>query len=261
MYYRRRIFTLLIILSVLTLSIFTGCSTSDNTSESYEIPVFSTGPSNLSSRTEEIKSKLDMSEENSFRISEIGFLSYYRFEANANTSPMKMSDEEAIHQAEEYLNDLGLLPTDAYRTSVSRTSFTEIDPVNGAESSPITTSIDVFFYRVFNDLDVVSDQDDGIILSFDANGIDRLEYFWRPIETGKITEAGKPISADDAYQVYLDQWDTRHGTCCEPCNDPVIRKVYAQFNGVTRPCWVVAEDEKNLNAWYIDMFTSEVLYG
>lgn len=245
-------------LTVLILPVFSGCSLTGATFDPYEVPVFSTKPSDLHAQSEQIESKLDMSGNSYLRISDIGALSYSRID-DGGLYPIQMTDEEALRQAKEYLNDLGLFPKDAYRTYVSRESRSSLDLTGGGESQSETVIIDVFFYRVFNGVDVLSDEEDGILLSFDATGIRNLHYLWWDMEISKISKDAKPISSEDAYQIYLDQWDTRHGTCCEPCKNPEILSAYVHFNGVSRPCWVVSENKRYANAWPIDMFTGEVL--
>ena len=251
---------LLFILTVVALIVLSGCASANATFDPYELPVFSTKPSNMLSRAEEIESKLDMSGNSYLRISDIGALSYTRID-DGGFYPIQMTDEEALRQAKEYLNDLGLFPKDAHRTYVSRVNRSSLDLTGGGESQSETVIIDVFFYRVFNGVDVLSDEEDGILLSFDANGIRNLSYLWRDIEVSKISKDAKPISSEEAYQIYLDEWETRHGTCCEPCKNPEILSAYIHFNGVSRPCWIISEDKMYTNAWSIDMFTGEVLDG
>jgi len=259
MYCRRRFVANLIILAVFTLFMFSGCATTTDTFDPYVVPVFSTESHDLHARSEQIRSKLDVSGNGFFRISDIGALSYSRADSG-NYFPIQITDEEAIRQAQNYLSELGLLPKDAYRTEVSRVNRSELD-LTGDASASETLYINVCFYWVFNGVDVMSDQEDGILLSFDAQGIRSLQYFWRTIETTTLSKDATPISSEDAHRIFLEQWDSRHGTCCEPHQNPEIFRAYAQFDGVSRPCWVIAEDKQYTNAWFIDMFTGEVLYG
>lgn len=225
----------------------------------YIVPFFTTASSDLQANSEQIKGKLDMSGNSSFCISDNGAITYYRYEDNEQV-PMQMTDDEASSLAIEYLNELGLLPDDDYRTYVKRVFRYLRDPATGEPTQEVTIWIDVFIYRVFNGVDVVSDHDDGILLSFDAQGIFSLEYLWRNIETTKLAEDSQPISSGDAYQIYLDQWDSIHGVCCEPCENPEMFKAYIQINDESRPCWVIAENKMYTGAWFIDMLTGEVLY-
>lgn len=258
---RRRFLPVLMLLAILAVSLFSGCNTrTEGEFDPYTVPIFSTVGSDIKTNSEQIKSKLDMAGNSSFRIDDNGAITYYRSESDEQI-PIQMTDDEALRQATEYLNELGLLPKDEYRAYVSKVNRSGVDLTGGNVSTSETIWIDVFFYRVYNGVDVISDQEDGIILSFDAQGIRSLRYFWRAIETSKISADTKPISAEDAHHIYLDQWDSRHGTCCEPYESPEIFSAYIQINGTSRPCWVIAEDKMYTNAWFIDMFTGEVFGG
>lgn len=226
----------------------------------YIIPVFTTSSIDIHARSEQIKAKLDTTGSYSFRISDIGALTYYRGESESDITPIQISDEEAVRKAQEYLKELGLLPESAYRTAVSRVSRGAVNPNDGSEATPETISVDVRFYRIFNGVDVITDQEDGILISFDAQGICALRYLWRNIELQTIVQKTETISSDEAHRIYMEQWDDRHGACCDPCENPEIFQAYAQFNGVSRLCWVVAENTMYLNAWCIDAFTGEVVY-
>ena len=245
------------VIGTVSVELHFGHKTDATAFDPYTVPVFSTEVGNVQTQVENIKHKLSAS--GSFRIDDKGAISYDRFETGEQL-PIQMTDEEATRQATTYLNKLGLLPTDQYRTVVSRVTRSTINP-NGEENlPPETVSINVTFYRVFNGIDVISDQEDGIILSFDAQGLCSLQYFWRSVEASEIPEEATPISAEYAYQIYQVQWDTRHGTCCDPSENPEIFNAYLHLNGVTRPCWVIAEDNPYINAWFIDMLTGEILY-
>lgn len=258
--YDRRFLTVLIILSAVVLSMLSGCAATNTTFDPYEVPTFVAVSDDFHDRSEQVESKLDPSGDGFFRMNDIGQIDYSRLDSGEDF-PIQMTDEEALRQAQEYLNELGLLPKDAYRTYVSRVNRLAMDLTGGAEAKPETVEIHVFFYRVFNGADVLSDEEDGILLSFDAQGICALRYLWRSIETSKISEDAKPISSEAAYHIYLDQWEIKHGTCCEPYENPEIFRAYVQFDGVSRPCWVIAEDIKYTNSWFVDMFTGEVLDG
>ena len=245
------------VIGTVSVELHFGHKTDATAFDPYTVPVFSTEVGNVQTQVENIKHKLSAS--GSFRIDDKGAISYDRFETGEQL-PIQMTDEEATRQATTYLNKLGLLPTDQYRTVVSRVTRSAIN-LNGEENlPPETVSINVTFYRVFNGIDVISDQEDGILLSFDAQGLSSLQYFWRSVEASEIPEEATPISAEYAYQIYQVQWDTRHGTCCDPSENPEIFNAYLHLNGVTRPCWVIAEENPYINAWFIDMLTGEILY-
>lgn len=256
----KKLLSVVMLLAVFTLFLLNGCAAKEDTFDPYTVPSFSIVSNDLLEKSAQIENKLDMSGNSSFHVSDNGVITYYRSESGEQV-PIQMTDDDAVRQATAYLNELGLLPNDAYRTYVSRVIRSQIDPAEGKTSQPETIWIDVFFYRVFNGVDVISDQEDGIILSFDKQGLRSLRYLWRNIETTKLTKGAKPISAEDAHHIYLNQWDSRHGTCCEPYANFEIFSAYIQVNGVSRPCWVIAEDKMYTNAWFVDMLTGEVLLG
>lgn len=224
----------------------------------YVIPVFSSVPDDLQQKSEEIKSKLDMDNGSVFQITDSNGIMYHRG-TDIGQIPMTITEEEAVIKAEAYLKELGLLPKGAYRTRVGLINRTAM--VLDGESAHTTEVIEakVFFYQVFNGTDVVSDRNDGITLYFDSQGICTLQYLWRDIGSEKLPQTGQPITAEDAHQIYLQHWETLHGDCCEPTQDPIIFRMYAMFDEVMRPCWNISDGEKYANCWYIDMLTGDIL--
>lgn len=256
---RRGFLSFVILLAVFVSMFIGGCDTREDEFDPFTVPVFTTVPGDLWGNIDQLQSKLDVSDNDIFRISDTGAVMYYRSGSDWQL-PIQMTDSEAVRQATAYLDEWGLLPDDGYRTYVSRITRAGVDPNGEKDPQPVTVQIDVFFYRVFNSIDVVSDQEDGVILSLDAHGICSLRYYWRTIETTKISEDEKSISADVAHQIFLDKWDSIVGIEYEPFENPEIFKAYLQVNGQTRPCWVIAENRMYLNAWFIDMLTGEVLF-
>ena len=88
-----------------------------------------------------------------------------------------------------------------------------------------------------------------------------LQYLWRDLEIQEAASVKNPLSAEDAHRIYLDNWDTLHGDCCEPNMEPVIKQAYFQKAAIMHPAWVISDNDEYLNAIYIDMLTGEILYG
>lgn len=248
------------ILAVLLIAL-TACSPAKPSGEfnPREVPVFVGSDSTPADRQEDLKQVLGWKESDTFRISEEGQLTYYRNDNDFQDSGMTLSDAEATERAEQFLSNLGLLHRGGYRTTVSRVSRSVMD--GSGASDPVIVEYTVSFYRVHNGVDVVSDQEDGILLSFDDKGITSLRYFWRDIAVQKISDKGSLLTKEAALEVYNNRWDERHGDCCDPHPDPDIREAYLNIENTTRPCWVISEDEAYTNAWWIDMFTGEILAG
>lgn len=221
---------------------------SSDTYEPNRVPVFvaSDAASQLTNRTEELKAKLSCGENDILTINESGQLRYFKnVSISEEKQPIMLSGQEAVARAEQILSDLKLLPQEDYRACVRSIG---------------TSEYTVFFYRVSGGADVISDQEDGIKLSFDNDGVTDLWYFWREMRTETLDSAAQsPITAEAARKIYYDLWDERHGTCCEPCVEPTVSHAYLQLGDTTRPCWVISEDGAYLNAWYVDMFTGQVL--
>lgn len=57
-----------------------------------------------------------------------------------------------------------------------------MDLTGGQIHEPETIEYVVSFYRTYNGIDILSDQEDGILVSFDANGLTELRYLWRDVE-------------------------------------------------------------------------------
>lgn len=227
-----------------------------------QCPVFvdSHAAAALSRRSEKLKRKLNFDNYCTLTIDENGRIDFYNGNYTfTSAEPFAISDKEAVSQAKEILSELGLLPGGGYRTRVSRVTTSSLDLNGGQNDSFITTECIVSFYRVCNGVDAVSDLEDGIMLSFGKSGVHSLQYFWRDMEIRRLDTDGKvPLTAEQAYQIYIDQWDERHGTCCDPCSEPVIKQAYYQSGNTTRPCWVISEDDEYLNAWWIDMYSGQI---
>lgn len=254
----------LILASLIMILCLMGCGedASDGVFDPEVVPVFCGASPALSQRAQELKAVLGCTDEDSFHIDESGRLTYYRQGNTLQDGSLELTDAEAAARGEGFLRNLGLLPEGGYRTRVSRVSRSVVDVMGTGSGEAATVEYTISFYRVFRGVDVVSDAEDGIMLSFDARGITDLRYYWRELEV-RTTDVGtgSPITREDAHRIYRELWDVRHGDCCDPCPDPDIREAYLQSGSVTRPCWVVSEDKEYTNAWWIDMYTGEVLAG
>ena len=77
----RRFLPIVMLLAILTLSLLSGCAKEEGTFEPYTIPVFSTASSDLNAQSEQIAGKLDLSGNSSFRIDDMGMITYSRSES------------------------------------------------------------------------------------------------------------------------------------------------------------------------------------
>ena len=264
LYYKKPTLWVLILALVLCAAIALCCLTDPGSQpgsfDPYTIPVFSFDLEAWENRGDQIKSKLDMPQDSVFRITETNGIMYYRGTQSAPI-PGVINDEEAVAKAENYLEQLGLLPQDAYRTRVIyqyRSGM--ISSGAGAQKTEVV-SIRVFFYRVYRGTDVVTDRNDGITLWFDGQGLYSLQYLWRELHSGELPKTEKPITAEKARQIYIDYMSAAHTDHWDASQELTQQQVYASFDEQMRPCWQISQGEAYENPVYIDMFTGEILYA
>lgn len=264
LYYKKPTLWVLILALVLCAAIALCCLTDPGSQpgsfDPYTIPVFSFDLEAWENRGDQIKSKLDMPQDSVFRITETDGIMYYRGTQSAPI-PGVINDEEAVAKAENYLEQLGLLPQDAYRTRVIyqyRSGM--ISSGAGAQKTEVV-SIRVFFYRVYRGTDVVTDRNDGITLWFDGQGLYSLQYLWRELHPGELPKTEKPITAEKARQIYIDYMSAAHTDHWDASQELTLQQVYASFDEQMRPCWQISQGEAYENPVYIDMFTGKILYA
>lgn len=233
------------------------------------IPVF-VDQSSLSQSVEETYSRLQKSLINNrpgmLNIEENGMITYYAKDRNRGDHSLSyaLSDPEAISVAENLLDEQGLLPSDNYRASVSKVQRINMDLSGGKGEVPDTIEYIVFFYRTHNGIDVLSEQEDGILLSFDAKGLTELRYFWREIDCNTdIKNVAKNIlSISQATEIFKNEIDV--GKSVVSSTDPnnynrYVSVAYLQMADTVRPVYVFSTDTNYANSIFVDMYTGEVL--
>lgn len=200
-------------------------------------------------------------------IEDSGMITYYAEDRNWGYDNLSytLSDLEAISVAEDILEEQGLLPNGNYRASVSKIQRVKLDLSGGKKNAPETIEYVVSFYRTYNGIDVLSDQEVGILVSFDAKGLTELRYLWRELDCNsdiknvttdiltisqaseifeKEIEAGTSIVVDSA-------GTSKHNT--------YVSIAYMQIEGTVRPVYVFSTDTNYTNSIFVDMHTGEVL--
>ena len=178
-----------------------------------------------------------------------------------------LSDDDAVDTALQMLGELNLKPDGDYRAQVSVSKRYKVDLIENQLSAPETVGYTVAFYRTYNGLDVLSDEEDGIVVSFDKYGLKSLNYKWRDIT---VVEASRPmstnaISMDQAKSMYVSAMNLSAQASTTAFNtdnvvDPVIRMAYLQIDGEMRPVWVCASGYGYGNHIFIDMQTGDQIY-
>lgn len=216
-------------------------------------PVFLDDQDALDAAYAAIADKLPMGEHSNLYIDENNSVQYNNHHDGDEAFDTKPSEKQAVEAAVEKLEELGLAPTGEYRTKVSFVErYTVIGLDGGDFADPETVEYTVIFYRMFNGADMVSDSEDGIIISFDVYGITELRYKWRNIQ---VTEDAPFIAVDFATQeqakgIYLSLAN-------DPPADPVIKAAYLQRGDVVTPIWVCSPDGHYGKHILLDMNTGE----
>lgn len=177
----------------------------------------------------------------------------------------ELANEEAITMAEQYLASLGLAPDGDYRVTVSKIQRCKLNLESNHSNTPETVEYVVSFYRTVNGIDIISDQEDGILISFDKNGITELRYLWRNIEytASQYVSTQNAISIDEAREIYQAELDKAtqiivgdDALTAETANATVA---YLQIDNNVRPVYAFSSDAGYANCVIIDMISGEVL--
>lgn len=215
-----------------------------------------------------LKEKLDISDNSVLTVEDNGRITYSVGQHNWGRGNLnyELTDCEAIAVAKQELEKLGLLPQNDYRAVVSRIDRVKLDLSGKQENTPETIEYTVSFYRTHNGIDIVSDQEDGIIVSFNKDGVTELRYLWRNLEVSanKNLTANKHITLQQAQEVYElalgsgEQVKSAKSAEIEAAT-PCATTAYLQIGDEVKPVWVFSTDNNYANCIFVDMYTGEVL--
>lgn len=164
-------------------------------------------------------------------------------------------ESTAVNMAKSKLSDLGLLPDGGYRIEVSKSVRQKLNLESGGVSQPEVMDYSVKFYRQLNGMDLLSDEDDGIVVDINRSGVSRLSYRWRNMKINKLT-AAKIISKDAAKNIYIDDMASK---CAETRIDAKQSSAYALLDGKVIPVWIFSEGEQYSNITAVNAITGEVI--
>ena len=205
----------------------------------------------------QFREKLHITEESVLNIDEDGRITYWAGNmdwGNTSKSTYSLTEAEAISTAEKFLAELGLLPKDDYKVRVATIDRVQMDLTGGKQQAPETIEYTVCFYRTYNGIDIVSDQEDGIIVGISANGLAELRYFWRDMIVENSTErnATEAITPQEARSICEKKYQRN-------MNEWFVSVAYLQIDSITKPVYVFASDDCYTNSVYVDIYTGEVL--
>lgn len=214
-----------------------------------------------------LQSKL-LSENSQLKIDEYNRIIYNNFDSHTGEADLglALSDKQAVATALQQLDALGIAPDGDYKASVSYVHRYEMDLNSGAVSAPETIEYSVCFNRTYNGIDMLSDQGDGIVVSFDKYGLTNLQYKWRDVQV--VTDAelmsASAVTSTQAKNIYLaaveeDAPDVQVATNTGETLEPVVTQAYLEIDNEVRPVWVCSPEGGYGNHIFIDMQTGEQL--
>lgn len=193
----------------------------------------------------------------------IVFNNYNNHTGEANLG-MTLSDEQVIDIAERKLAELNLSPNGEYRTVLSYVRRYELNESGDEFINPETIEYTVCFYRTFNGVDLLSDKEEGIVVSFNKYGLTELQYKWSNLEVVNSTQLlnSETISQNQAKAVYQSTIveasnDVTGNSLSTGITEPVIQSAYLQVGDEMKPVWVCSPNGAYGNHVFIDMNTGE----
>lgn len=243
-----------------------------NTVESKNIiPKFSTVTAkDFSSKTTytTLKEKLGVSGNAVLKVENDGRITYSIGQHNWGLRDLnyELSDSEAIAIAEQELDNLGLFPQGTYRTVVSKINRVKMYLSGEKRNDPETVEYTVSFYRTYNGIDVISDQEDGIMVSFNKDGLTDLRYYWRDLafSTSNRSVANTKTTMQQAHDIYKSaiasgEYISTTKSVEAEAESAIITVAYMQIGDIVKPVWVFSTDNSYTNCIFIDMYTGELL--
>lgn len=200
-------------------------------------------------------------------IEDNGMITYYAVDRNwgDNNLSYTLSDREAISVAEDILEEQGLLPDDNYRASVSKIQRVKLDLSGKSKNVPETIEYVVSFYRTYNGIDVLSNQEDGILVSFDTKGLTELRYLWREMDYNSDIKNGTTdiLTISQASEIFEKEIEAGTSVIVDSADkntyNTYVSVAYMQIEGKVRPVYVFSTDTNYANSIFVDMHTGEVL--
>ena len=229
-----------------------------------EIPVFtdSADRSAVNNVYSNLQKKLCLSEYDNLVIDQNDKISYTNSISRMGEEDLGMSitEDEAVKIALKMLKDLGLSPTGDYRATVSTINRYRMDLTGQNIGTPETIEYTVSIYRTVNGLDFVSDEEDGIVISFDKYGLTTLHYKWRDITTTsvqQVTATRNAITEQQARNTYKEQMAQSGMDLSD--DEIIVRKAYVQDDQNVRAVWVCSYDYGYGNHIFVDCNSGEII--
>lgn len=215
-----------------------------------------------------LSKKLDISESTILNVEDNGRITYSVGRRDWGKSNLKyeITDSEAILIAKQELDKLGLLPQNEYRAVVSRIDRTKMDLSGKQRNEPETVEYSVRFFRTYNGVDVISEQDDGIMVKFNKDGLTGLKYYWRELDlsTSNRETSKAKISMREAQEAYKAAIDSgKYISTIKSADDEMASAIatiaYMQIGDQVKPVWVFSTNSCYANSIFVDMYTGQIV--
>ncbi|MDD4324468.1 MAG: RICIN domain-containing protein [Eubacteriales bacterium] len=195
-----------------------------------------------------IESMLSTSHFNKLSYNDDGSFEFKR--ESGNRLEVTFNEDIAIEMAKRELNSAGLLPDNNYRISVDYLVQRTLTSANPDFSDPVIIQYNVYFYRTINGYDILSDKDDGILISIDNDGIVQMKYRWRDV-----------VPKSTTYNISSSALTNCKNEYSETCSikEKIISSAYYYKDGNAMPIMVFDDDGDYTNSVFIDVFTGKVV--
>ena len=152
-----------------------------------------------------------------------------------------------------------LSPTGEYRTTVSTINRYRMVLTGQNVEAPETIEYTFSIYRTVNGLGFVSDQEDGIVISFDKYGLTTLHYKWRNTTTSvqQVAATRNAITEQQARNTYKEQMAQSGMDLSD--DEIIVRKAYVQDDQNVRTVWVCSYDYGYGNHIFVDCNSGEII--
>ncbi|MBQ3215798.1 MAG: hypothetical protein IJB11_06755, partial [Oscillospiraceae bacterium] len=121
----------------------------------------------------------------------------------------------------------------------------------------------VCFYRTYNGIDIISDQEDGIVVSFNKYGLTELQYHWRDLQIVR-TQHSKTgvITREQAQRIGRASLYATNSAALSSTDEPASNTwlAYVQVDDEVKCVWVCSTNGGYGNSILIDAITGEQIY-
>lgn len=174
------------------------------------------------------------------------------FAAPSNALNCAREYKDVANYAQSFLDELGLLPKESYRMGVNSIERFTMDVLNNSIKDREIIEYIVTFRRMLDGKDIMTADDEGIIVKLNKEGVSDLHYLWRDMDVLKNEEPKESLSLDTILSSYKK--NDRVGRTPN-AQDDVLKRVYYVDEKGTHMVVSIAEDDNYRNSVLVDAVT------